>query len=155
MNLYLVHHAEAVPEERDPARPLTERGWAQARSVARQAVTRAGARPLRIVHSEKLRAAQTAQAWREVLPEVEVTADARLNPSADPGSLVPALAEEGHDLALVGHQPFLNRLAALLLCEDAGRPVLALPAAGVACLERGPHGEWTVRWAIGPDLPGS
>jgi phosphohistidine phosphatase len=152
MRLYLVHHAEAVPEQQDPRRPLTERGWAQARAVAGHAVRRAGARPVRVCHSEKVRAAQTAQAWQETLARVEVVAEPRLNPSADPALLAAALAEEERDLAVVGHQPFLNRLAALLVCGDPDRPVLALPAAGAACLERGPRGEWSIRWVVGPDM---
>lgn len=152
MNLYLVHHAEAVPEEQDPRRPLTERGWAQARAVARLAVERAGARPALILHSEKLRAAQTAQAWQEALPGVDVAADPRLNPSADPAAVAAGLSEHRRDLALVGHQPFLNRLAGLLVCGDPDRPVLALPAAGAACLARGPAGEWSLRWAVGPEM---
>ncbi len=152
MKIYLVHHGEAVPDEQDPRRPLTARGRADAAAVACWAVERAGARVGCVRHSEKLRAAQTAQAWREVLPSAQLIPDPRLNPSADPAALAADLAGEEQDLVLVGHQPFLGRLAAVLVCGDVDRPVLALPAAGAACLERGPHGGWSVRWVVGPDL---
>ena len=60
MRLYLVQHGEAVPEDADPSRPLSETGN---RDVARVAAFLATAdiRVSRVLHSGKLRAGQTAE----------------------------------------------------------------------------------------------
>src|SRR5712691_4350985 len=136
MGLYLVHHGEAVPEEKDPQRPLTPKGRADARKVAAFAVQRTRARVDRVMHSEKLRARQTAEAWIEVLPEARFVVDERLNPSSDPLALADDIVRAESDLLLVGHLPFLRQLVAYLVAGDANRPVLTYPSGGAICLER-------------------
>ncbi|HDD66024.1 MAG TPA: phosphohistidine phosphatase SixA, partial [Nitrososphaeria archaeon] len=59
MKVYLVQHGEAKREEEDPARPLTEEGKREVEDVARF-LAELGVRVDRILHSGKLRAAQTA-----------------------------------------------------------------------------------------------
>lgn len=152
MKLYLVHHGEAVPDERDPQRPLTPRGQADARRVAAFAVKRAGVRIDRMFHSEKLRARQTAEAWLEALPEARLVIDQRLNPSTDPLALADDIAQAKDDMLLVGHLPFLRQLTAYLVCGDVNRPVLTYPSGGVVCLERSAEGTWSIRWIIAPEL---
>jgi len=152
MRLYLVHHGEAISEQHDPQRPLTLNGRADARKVAAFAAQRAGARVDRVVHSEKLRARQTAEAWIEVLPEARLVVDERLNPSSDPLALVDDIARTEDDLLLVGHLPFLRQLIAYLVAGDANRPVLTYPSGGAVCLERSADGAWSIAWMIAPEL---
>ena len=152
MRLYLVHHGEAVPAEEDPRRPLTPRGRADARKVATFAVQRAGARVARVIHSDKLRARQTAEAWIEELPEVHLVVDERLNPSSDPLALADDIVRAEDDLLLVGHLPFLRQLVAYLVAGDANRPVLTYPGGGAVCLERSADGAWSIVWTIAPEL---
>lgn len=152
MKLYLVHHGDAVPEEQDPQRPLTLRGRADARRVAAFAVAHAGVRVDRIVHSEKLRARQTAEAWLEALPEARLVIDGRLNPSTDPLTLLDDIAQAKDDMLLVGHLPFLRQLTAYLVCGDVNRSVLTYPSGGAVCLERSAGGAWSILWIIAPDL---
>ncbi len=152
MRLCLVHHGEAVPEEQDPKRPLTQKGRADARKVAAFAVQRAGVRVDRIVHSEKLRARQTAEAWLEVLPKARLVVDARLNPSSDPPALADDIARAKDDMLLVGHLPHLRQLTAYLVCGDENRSVLTFPGGGAVCLERSADGAWSIIWIIAPNL---
>lgn len=152
MKLYLVHHGEAVAEEQDPQRPLTPKGRADARKVAAFAVQRAGVRFDRVMHSGKLRARQTAEAWLEALPEARLVIDERLIPSGDPLALEDDIARAQHDLLLVGHLPFLRQLTAYLVCGDMNRSVLAYPSGGAVCLEQSADGAWSIRWIIAPDL---
>lgn len=152
MRLYLIHHGEAISEEQDPQRPLTPRGRANARKVATFAVQRAGARVHQVMHSEKLRARQTAEAWIEELPEAQLVIDERLNPSSDPLALADDIVRAEDDLLLVGHLPFLRQLVAYLVAGDANRPVLTYPGGGAVCLERSADGAWSIAWTIAPEL---
>lgn len=61
MNVFLVHHADAVGHL-DPQRPLSAVGRAQADWVAAEA-HRKGVKPAVIWHSGKLRARQTGEAF--------------------------------------------------------------------------------------------
>ncbi|MDR7522496.1 MAG: phosphohistidine phosphatase SixA [Armatimonadota bacterium] len=155
MRLYLVQHAEAKREDEDPARPLTEKGWQDARKVAQHAVGRAGVRPGRILHSGKLRAQQTAEVWAAATGGMEIAAAEGLDPTAAPAVWAERLARESGDLMLVGHLPHLGRLASLLLCGDADSQVVRFETGGIVCLERGPDGRWSLRWAITPGTVGS
>ncbi len=58
-----------------------------------------------------------------------------------------------HSTVVVGHLPFLERLAALLLAGREDPPVLAFQRGGMACLERrgAPHGGWCILWTAFPD----
>ena len=53
MAVYLVRHAEAKHEDEDPARPLSEAGWEEARKVASFLSQVRGLRAQRILHSDK------------------------------------------------------------------------------------------------------
>ena len=60
MKLCLVQHGDAVPEETDPQRPLSERGCAEVQRVA-ELLAGAGVQVSTILHSGKTRAEQTAR----------------------------------------------------------------------------------------------
>ncbi len=52
---------------------------------------------------------------------------------------------------LVGHLPFLDKLAGLLLAGDPERNVISFTNSGVVCLEKEKY-QWSVAWIIVPDL---
>ena len=56
------------------------------------------------------------------------------------------------DTLIVGHLPFLGRLASLLLTEDPDRPTLVFEPGSMACLERATDGHWALLWMIRPEL---
>ena len=120
-HLYLVRHA--VAEERGPAwpddslRPLTDEGAKKWRRQAAGLVA-IDARPDLILTSPFTRARQTADllaaAWPKKPKVVELPA---LQPGVKPREVLKALEPAGHQgsLALVGHEPGLGELAALLV----------------------------------------
>ena len=111
MDLLLWRHAEAVDGIPDNTRELTERGVRQAHKVAEWLESR---RPkkLRVLVSPTVRTRQTASAFTkdfEIVPA--------LGPGNDISSILGACGwpDGGGSVLVVGHQPELGRLAALLL----------------------------------------
>src|SRR5579859_2064511 len=109
MLLYLMQHAEAVPEEVDPQRPLSEDGRAAIERVAARAARHA--LPIEhIYHSNKLRARQTAELLGKALHlESQVETLEGLNPKDRAEPLARWLRVETQKaantgLALVSHQ---------------------------------------------------
>lgn len=153
MNLYLVQHAEAKREEEDPARPLTERGWADIRKVA--AFLQAHPLPPlhAIYHSGKTRAEQTAEVLAGVLAPIEgCRATDGLEPLADPAIWLERVNAARDDLMLVGHLPHLDRLSARLLSGGTiGEGLIAFRMGGIVCLQR-EGAAWRLRWMIVPEL---
>jgi phosphohistidine phosphatase len=93
MRLYLVQHGEAKREEEDPSRPLTENGRIEVERVA-EFLARAGVKVDRILHSGRLRAAQTAEILaRHLRPSKGVERAEGLDPLADPNIWAEKLRE--------------------------------------------------------------
>ena len=86
MSLYLMQHGEACTKDVDPERPLTDMGRADVERVA-LLLKQTGVGIDRILHSGKLRAAQTAQIITYVLaPSIELEVSGEINPNADPAA---------------------------------------------------------------------
>lgn len=112
--IYLVHHADAVGPQVDPARPLSSGGRATAQRIALDAVKK-GARPECVWHSGKLRARQTAEIfWRACNPLATLTAERALQPEDPPSWLRDRLLGETRDVMVVGHMPHLDDLLRLM-----------------------------------------
>jgi|SRR5690242_2757490 phosphohistidine phosphatase len=62
------------------------------------------------------------------------------------------LQREANDLMLVGHLPYLSRLVATLLGIKRDRTVVEFRMGGVVRLGRNESGQWTLLWAVIPDL---
>lgn len=111
MDLLLWRHAEAVDGIPDHTRALTPRGLEQARRMARW-LDRNRPRQLKVLASPTLRTQQTAGAFTDAFETV---------PSLGPdGNVADILAACGWPdcrgaTLVVGHQPALGRLCALLL----------------------------------------
>lgn len=111
MDLLLWRHAEAVDGVPDLTRELTDRGQRQARLVADWLHVH-GPKRLRVLASPTLRTRQTAAALDK---DFEVSP--QLGPASGVADLLAASGwPDGRGATLlVGHQPSLGRLAALLL----------------------------------------
>lgn len=150
MELYLVQHGEAAPEQVDPARPLTDRGRAEVERVAGAAARLGLSVPL-IRHSGKLRARQTAEILaRHLAPGRGTEERAGLHPNDDPALVARDLERGGEPCLLVGHLPHLARLASLLLLGEPDRPIIAFRMGGLVHLRRGPEG-WRLVWILTPE----
>lgn len=152
MKLYLVQHGEACPKEVDSERPLTERGREDVERLAAW-LGRAGIEVARVIHSGKLRAAQTADLLAQsVAPLVELETHDRISPNDDPGAIDWQRQTGGADAFVVGHLPYLARLVSLLLGGDPDRPSVAYLPGSVVCLESEAEGRWRIAWMIRPEL---
>jgi phosphohistidine phosphatase len=151
MKVYLVQHGESEPEEVNPARPLSARGRQQAQSVAALAA-RLKLDVYQIRHSGKTRAADTASILGEALsPRGGIVAVSGLNPNDDVGPIADVLTQEKQTLMLVGHLPFLSRLAGLLVAGNPDVPVIKFQYAAINCLER-EQDKWQVAWIVTPEI---
>jgi phosphohistidine phosphatase len=152
MRIYLVQHGEAVAAEVDPERPLSAAGEADVRRIA--AVLRGnGVGVARILHSGKRRAEQTAEVLAAALgPKIQPEARAGLNPNDPTAGLADETAGWEQDTMLVGHLPFMARLASRLIAGREDADVVAFRPGSVLCLERTEQRGWTIAWMLRPDL---
>ncbi|MBI1966752.1 MAG: phosphohistidine phosphatase SixA [Gemmatimonadetes bacterium] len=151
MNIYLVQHGEAKPEQADPSRPLTERGRREVERMA-HAAGRLELALARICHSGKLRAQQTAEIFAARLrPAGGLRQLAGLAPNDDPAIAAQYVAVMTEPEMLVGHLPHLSRLASLLLIGDATRELIAVRMGGIVCIEH-PDAAWRLKWMLTPDI---
>jgi phosphohistidine phosphatase len=155
MDLYLMQHGQATTETADPERPLTDAGRAAVQRVAKRARA-ADVRISACLHSGKLRAEQTAQL---LVREIGVEPSAEARPGLAPNDPVVPVAQrlraetEHQSLALVGHMPFLGRLASLLVAGDEQAQVVGFQMGGLVKLEpKVDRDGFSVAWALPPDL---
>ena len=152
MRLYLVQHGEALAKEVDAERPLTPEG-AQTVEAVGAFLAGKGLDVQEVWHSGKTRAQQTAEPLAgRLAPNAKVVPRDGLAPKDDVEPVASVLATRDEDLMIVGHLPFLAKLAGLLLTGSRKRSVLAFQYAGVFCLERDDEGEWRLAWAVVPEV---
>jgi phosphohistidine phosphatase len=173
-SLLLLRHgiAEERAEPHDDAdRALTATGRRRTRAVLERAVA-LGLGVERLIASPLLRARQTGElaVATGLAPSLELAT--ALAPGGDPGPLLAAWLQAAsgdgalpaqRSLALVGHEPDLSDLAALLLAAPAGS--LRLRKAGMALLQWNPAaagaesgapsaaaGSWQLRLLLAPRI---
>jgi phosphohistidine phosphatase len=153
MRLYLVQHGEAKPEAVDPHRGLSEKGQADVKKVA--AFLKSLELCVKAVwHSGKTRATQTADILAQSLASADgVIQHAGLAP-LDPVDPIRHEVEQDTSLhyMIVGHLPFMGKLASLLVAGSESADVVAFQMGGVVCLERDDKDVWRVRWMVTPDM---
>ena len=151
MKLYLVQHGEACAKEADPHRPLTDQGKSD---IDRLAVFlgHAGVQVACVLHSEKLRAKQTAERLaKTVAPEVELETSGLINPNDNPKAFDWQSESWDRDTLVVGHLPFMAKLVSHLIIEDEERLIAAYQPGTIVCLERH-DGCWQLNWMVRPEL---
>jgi phosphohistidine phosphatase len=151
MEAYLVQHGDAVPKSTDRTRPLSDPGRREVGSVAALAA-RMGLPVAQIRHSGKTRAEQTATILGEALsPAGGVVAVSGLAPLDDVQPAAHGLAGEAQPVMLVGHLPFLGRLAGLLVTGSADNQVIRFRMGAIVCLDRDDD-KWQVAWILTPEM---
>jgi hypothetical protein len=80
------------------------------------------------------------------------SARACLGPTDLLEQLAPELGFWSADTRIVGHLPYLGRLASPLLASEPDRPTLGFEPGSMACLEREADGRWLLVWMLGPAL---
>ncbi len=150
MRLYLMQHGEAKSETEDPDRSLTVRGEEETRRIS-GATKRLRIHPSKICHSGKKRAEQTAGIIAKAL-DLSTHLGQGLNPNDALLPWVERIAGEVEDLMIVGHLPFLEKLASFLVCEDERAKVVLFRYSAILCLVRKEEGSWAVDWLLKPEM---
>jgi phosphohistidine phosphatase len=157
VELYLMQHGEAKSRDEDPERPLADAGRATVERVAARAAA-VGLQLDRVYHSGILRARQTAELLAGHLgAEGRVEGRSGLEP-LDPVEpvarwLLEAASGGDRAIALVGHLPFLDRLASRLVAGDEAAQVIAFRMGGlVKLLPKQEQPGFAVAWALAPEL---
>lgn len=152
MALYLVQHGKSLPKEKDPGQGLSETGIAETRRMA-QVAGDYGVRVRAIHHSVKPRARQTAEIFAEYLsPRLGLRQIEGIKPMDDVTVLAPDLKPD-QDLMLVGHLPFMARLASFLITGGIEPPVFKFQNSGIVCMDKPPEsGDWQIVWTLMPQI---
>ena len=161
MNLYLLRHGPAEERDATRGRPdrdrvLTAEGRARMKHIARAMAAMELSFDW-ILSSPFVRARETAELVAAGLrPRRPVTLCAGLAAEAGPADLLPYVARlkpAPQDVLLVGHQPYLGALAALLLGSRCDRTV-DFKKGGLACFVWGepPGGKASLVWLLTPGL---
>ena len=113
-------------------------------------------RPLELVvdtiwHSGKTRAQQTGELLAEVL-RARLVQRAGLGPKDQVTATKEALKQTGGNLMIVGHMPFLGKLAALLVTGSEENEIVEFQFGSVVCIECSNNVKWKVAWMITPAL---
>jgi phosphohistidine phosphatase len=72
-------------------------------------------------------------------------------PNDDVLPVMGSLQGEYELVMLVGHLPFLSRLASLLMVSNTEAGIIRFQQAGIVCLSQ-VDGKWAVNWVMPPDL---
>ena len=127
MEIYVLRHGIAVERgtpgyKKDSDRPLTKEGEEKVRQIA-QAMLAMDLKFDLILSSPYVRAAKTAQIVASELDE-EVTFTEFLEPDGNQLALVNQINDEKpHRVLLVGHEPYLSGLIALLISGTAAATI--------------------------------
>lgn len=137
MDLWLVRHGEAVPENVDLSRPLSAEGFRTVSNVASVLAGRMGILDL-VAASGKLRARQTAEilAAAAGYPSDRIAETSALSPGASPDAFLEFLEErkDNGNMLCAGHLPSIANIASCLL--SAGDPVRLVFNPGTVCMIR-------------------
>jgi phosphohistidine phosphatase len=152
MKLFLVQHGQQIPEEQDSSEPLSEKGIADVAAVAKWA-QQAGVTIDEIFHSAKLRAKQTAEIFAEYLsPPREIEEKEGLKPLDDITSWLDTLEYYQGNLMLVGHLPFMSKLASFLLAHTQDEQPVRFQQGGLVCIEKDEDDAWHLLYAVTPNV---
>ena len=152
MALFLVQHGKSLPKDKDPQKGLSQEGIAETERIARVAKGY-DVRVSKITHSGKTRARQTADIFdAELKPKGGIHERSGLNPLDDVTVFADTI-DPTEDGMLVGHLPFMERLAAYLITGSVERPVFRFQNSGIVCLDQDPDtGAWVIRWTLMPHI---
>ena len=149
MRLYLIQHGLALSEEKDPQKSLSPEGKEATKKIAEFLKSKNIAVDS-IWHSKKMRSSQTAQIISEYIPHKEILARDDLN-SNDPVEEVACQIQNlNKDIVIVGHLPFLQKLASLILSGSQDNQLISFIYSGVVCFEY--KEVWRLLWMMTPEL---
>jgi phosphohistidine phosphatase len=151
MRLYLARHGDAEIPGIDPKRPLSELGRHQVENLA-ALLTRQNVYIEQVYHSGILRAAQTAEILGTAMKSRDVSMLEGLHPGDPVDSVGHMVADFTRETLLVGHLPFMGRMASWLVLGHSQRDVVLFDTATLACLMYVGGDHWAVEWVLNAAL---
>lgn len=147
-----MQHGDAVLKNIDPQRPLSDAGRRDLMQL-RTVLAKASMVPVRVLHSGKTRARQTAELLSSIAsPEAVIEAAQGLGPNDAVEPWVNRVTAWVEPTALVGHLPFVGRLAARLVIGSADTDLVAFTPGTVLCVEQKIGGGWQIEWMLRPEV---
>lgn len=152
MALYLVQHGKSLPKDVDPDQGLSDEGIVETKRIA-DVARGYQVEVLLIRQSGKKRARQTAEILAEALNPVGGVAEVSgLKPLDDVAACAAAL-DPATNTMLVGHLPFMERMASFLVTGSAEKPIFRFQNSGIVCLEKDSQsGSWVIAWTLMPKI---
>ena len=152
MALYLVQHGKSLPKDVDPDQGLSADGIAETKRIA--GVARGyRVKVSHIRQSGKKRARQTAEILAEALnPAGGVTESSGLKPLDDVVAFAATLDGAANTM-LVGHLPFMERMASYLVTGSSEKTIFKFQNSGIVCLKKDQEsGSWVITWTLMPNI---
>lgn len=152
----LIRHATAADAADDALRPLTSAGRSAARRLADFLRPTEALKGREIWHSSFVRARETAQVIADQIGrELTLKEVDGLAPEDSAEEFLRRFAGLRKDVIVVGHNPHLTNLAALMVRGDASLPAVCFDKCTAVCLEnfgQGNAGDWVIQWCVAPEL---
>lgn len=149
MKLFLIQHGIALPEEKDPGKSLSPEGKDQTQQAA-EFLKEKNIDVDAVWHSPKQRAAQTAQIIVNSILCSEIQERNDLNPLDSVENFPKEIKSSNKNLMIIGHLPFLQKLASLLLSGSETNQFISFKNSGIISLEC--TDSWRISWMVTPEL---
>ena len=152
MALYLVQHGKSLSKDVDPDQGLSQEGIAETMRIAEVAADYR-VNVSHIKHSVKARAHKTAEIFASILnPAGGILEVAGLKPLDDVTTFA-ATIDPNENTMLVGHLPFMERMASCLVTGSTDKPVFKFQNSGIVCLHKNPDtNSWVIVWTLMPKI---
>ena len=153
MNIYLMQHGKPVTKEKNPDKPLSDRGRDDVRKMA-GFLKKAGIQVETVFHSGKTRARQTAEIISsKINPGKESQKREGLSPSDDVKAIAEEIKQGQKDFMIVGHLPHLGKLVSFLTTGSDSSQVVGFQQGGVVCLRTNEEEKnWAIAWMLVPEI---
>ena len=149
MKLYLVRHGITVTANGEQT--LSEMGIQQTQEIGRF-LKQSGVKIDAILHSEKLRAQQTAQLIGQIVePDLTPIQSPGLKPDDPIAPILQEIATFDRDVMIVSHLPLLEKLLTILTLGIDTLCPIDFCGTCVVCLQGTGH-IWQIAWVISPQL---
>lgn len=153
MKLYCMRHGLAENVENDAKRNLTDKGRRDVEKIARH-LFRCHHAIQKIIHSDILRATQTADIVAKNLPvQEQMSAPELLGEAGTVEAILESLLTWKQNTLLIGHLPLLFQLVnALVIGNSHHEPIVDFAPGSVVCLDALSPQRWMIEWMISPEI---
>lgn len=150
MAIFLVQHGISLTKDQDPEKGLSEKGRFDTLKIAE--VAKSYKIPvLKIVHSGKKRAEQTAIIFNKTLDVKNNCEQIFGIKPLDGVKVFGDKIDSSSNIMVVGHLPFMERLVSYLTAGSEDLRVIKFQNSGIVCLDY-ENGSWFIKWTLNPNI---